>query len=170
MQELELLKEKKRCLEEALFSNQRMIDKYVVDGENLQKKYDKAMLDYHLLSDMSEQKEKFEVDAITGTLAFGVGAFPSYIEHSGILSVALTTFIGFVVCGGIVLLRNQPYLSRRKPNFGDLEELELSIYDTEERLKGIGSGCDYLRVKSGHMKDAIFSIQEQTLSARQKTL
>ena len=60
MQELNLLKERKRCLEKALVSNQRMINKYVMEGENLQRKYDEEKLKYDFLSDISEKKEQFE--------------------------------------------------------------------------------------------------------------
>jgi len=170
MRELDLLKEKKRCLEKALVSNQRMINKYAMEGENLQRKYDEEKLKYDFLSDIPEKKEQFEADVVTGALAFAVGSLPSYLEHSGTISVAITTFIGLGVCGGIVLLRNQPYLSRRKPDFGDLEELELSIYDTEERLKGIDFGTDYLQTRSAHMREAITKIRTQISPVRQKTL
>lgn len=170
MHKLDLLKERKKCLEKALFSNQRMINKYVNVGENLQQKYDEQMLKYNFLSEVPEKKEQFETDVVAGILAFAVGSLPGYLNRSGTISVAIKTLIGLGVCGGIVLLRNQPYLSRRKPDFGDLEELELSIYDTEEKLKGIDFGTDYLQMRSRHMKEAINSIQEQTFSARQKIL
>ena len=128
------------------------------------------ILKYDFLSDMPEKKEQFEADVVTGALAFAVGSLPSYLEHSGTISVAITTLIGLGVCGGIVLLRNQPYLSRRKPDFGDLEELELSIYDAEERLKGIDFGTDYLQTRSAHMKEAITKIRTQISPVKQKTL
>ena len=73
MRELDLLKEKKRCLEKALVSNQRMINKYAMEGENLQRKYDEEKLKYDFLSDMPEKKEQFEADVVTGALAFAVG-------------------------------------------------------------------------------------------------
>ena len=161
MNKLEILKERKKSLEKALFSNQYKMDCYENDREIFEEVYDCRRREFEWVQGVSDKEEQFHNDTLVATCAFTVGMLPKFIGNYGTVDVAISSLIGLAVCGSIVLLRNQPYLSRRILDFGDLEELEVSLYDTEERLKGIDSGTSFLQSKIQGIKRELAVVCKQ---------
>lgn len=143
MHERDFLVQRKKQLERLLFPTQHQIEEYEREKLQIQEAYDNGMKKFSWLQGYSNREERFHDDILAASFAFSVGIFPKIIGDFGIVDVSISSFIGLSVCGGLVLLRNQPHLTRR--NFGDLDDLVLSIYDNNERLKGISSAISSLK-------------------------
>lgn len=135
--------QRKKELDILLFPMRRQMDEYGREKLEIQEAYDNGMKKFSWLQGYSNREERFHDDILVSSFAFVVGMVPNVIRDFGIVDVSISSFIGLSVCGGLVLLRNQPHLTRR--NFGDLDDLVLSIYDNNERLKGISSAISSLK-------------------------
>ena len=143
MHERDFLVQRKKQLERLLFPTQHQIEEYEREKLQIQRTYDEDMAKFSILQNSNDKEEQFHDDILADSFAFVVGMVPNAIRDFGIVDVAISSFIGLSVCGGLVLLRNQPHLTRR--NFGDLDDLVLSIYDNNERLKGISNAISSLK-------------------------
>lgn len=143
MHERDFFVQRKKQLERLLFPRQYQIEEYEREKTEIQHAYDRDMTKFEMLQNADKQ-EQFYDDTLVALSAFLVGMFPKVVGKFGVVDVSVSTLIGLGVCGGIVLLRNQPYLSSIL-SFEDLDDLAISIYDKSEKLKGISSAISSLK-------------------------
>ena len=118
----------------------------------LQHAYDRDMTKFSMFQRYNDKEEQFHDDVLVASSAFAVGMFPKIIGDFGAVDVTISALLGLGVCGGIVLLRNQPYLSSIL-SFEDLDDLAISIYDKSEKLKGISSAISSLKSQPVKVED-----------------
>lgn len=144
MHESDFLVQRKKQLERLLFPTQHRIEEYDRERLELQHAYDRDMTKFSMFQRYNDKEEQFHDDVLVASSAFAVGMFPKIIGDFGAVDVTFSALLGLGVCGGIVLLRNQPYLSSIL-SFEDLDDLAISIYDKSEKLKGISSAISSLK-------------------------
>ena len=144
MHERDFLVQRKKQLERLLFPTQHQIEEYDREKSEIQHAYDEDMARFSILQRFNDKEEQFHDDVLVASSAFSVGILPKIIGDFGVVDVTISALLGLAICGGIVLLRNQPYLSSIL-SFEDLDDLAISIYDKSEKLKGISSAISSLK-------------------------
>lgn len=152
MHERDFLVQRKKQLERLLFPTQHQIEEYEREKLQIQRTYDEDMAKFSILQNSNDKEEQFHDDILVASFAFSVGMLPKIIGDFGAVDVTISALLGLGVCGGIVLLRNQPYLSSIL-NFEDLDDLAISIYDKSEKLKGISSAISSLKSQPVKVED-----------------